>query len=189
VNETSSKPAAIILVPVLSAIVSTILAPLYAALIMYCPFIYVNALLVVAYATLTGLAAGAAVRIGRVRMPLAAAFLALLGAWIGFYFSWCVWLSILAYFNTPEFPGFGPAMEFFKEPGIWLSAAAKPGEVIEFAREINSTGIWSFGSNSDRTISGMILLAVWAVEFLLFSFFALKSAYTSARALLAEGGE
>jgi len=116
----------------------------YATLIKWIPFIYLNVFITAGYGFLFGFLAGWAMKFGKVRNNPLAALCGALSGIIGLYFGWNG--HIHAYFEgAPAF--------------------CMPGEVLNGMKYLYEHGSWSLRGGDN--ITGVVLGIVWAVEALI----------------------
>ncbi|MDR1040327.1 MAG: hypothetical protein LBR80_09220 [Deltaproteobacteria bacterium] len=176
----AASPASILILPA-AAVLSLVLAPLYAACSLYVPFIYLNIIFAVLFGAAAGVAGGAAAKATSTQSPLLAGLLAAVGGWVGFVLSWSVWISLFLAFEGPSFPGFSDVMDFMTQPNVWFLPLEYPNEHLQFLKQLNEEGIWTIGRKSSSTVSGYLYLAVWIGEFLLFTIMAATTSASAAR--------
>ncbi|MDR1040450.1 MAG: hypothetical protein LBR80_09855 [Deltaproteobacteria bacterium] len=169
-----SKSPFSILIALASASTGYVLAPLYATVLLYSPIVYVNAIALVCYGTLTGLAGGMAAKLTRTLNPPLAGGLAMLGGWVGFILSWSAWLSLIRNFGGTVSPDYRAVLDFLMIPPLWNELALHPREFLEAAIVANGQGAWSVAMVG--RVSGIPLLCVWIAEFLIFSYLCAKVA-------------
>ncbi|MDR1079427.1 MAG: hypothetical protein LBQ79_00310 [Deltaproteobacteria bacterium] len=167
---------------ILAALVAgAVLAPLYAAVSLYVPYIYANIVLVFFYGGAVGLAGGAVAKGTLTLNPPVAGLFSVIGGLAGFAVSWTVWLALVINFNGAAFPGFREVLDFLCAPGEWGLLLTEPGVMVDIAKHINGTGLWSIGKSSRSTVSGLPLLGVWIGEVAIFVVAAATVAAASAR--------
>jgi hypothetical protein len=126
----------LLLIGIVGFVAVPILGAIYALLIHYIPFIYLDALIVIGYAGAISVVLSSAARYGKVRnmflLGLAAFFFGVLADYIG----WVIWLTLLA--GNPEF-----LFEFFF-----------PFDILYYIALVAQKGAWSI---SGATPTGAIL--------------------------------
>jgi len=133
----------LIIMGIIGFVTIPILAAIYALLVRYIPFIYINALVVIGYAYVLSFVLSWAAKKGKIRnmviLGLAAFFFGVLADYIG----WVVWLATLA--GNPMF-----LLEFFF-----------PIDILQFITVIAEKGAWTLRG---MTPTGMALYLVWFIE-------------------------
>jgi hypothetical protein len=148
-----------------SALVSSILAPLYAVAILYIPWIYLNVVCVLGFGLAASFGGGIVAHLTHTRNPFLAGVLSMIGGLAGFLISWSCWAGLVIAFEGNRFPGFSELIDFLKVPEAWLYGALHPSELLDVVKEINEEGLWSLGRRSRTPVSGVFLTLVWAGEF------------------------
>jgi hypothetical protein len=115
----------------------------YATLIKWIPFIYLNVFITAGYGFLFGFLAGWAMKFGKVRNNPLAALCGAVSGIIGLYFGWNG--HIHAYFESAP-------------------AFCMPGEVLNGMKYLYEHGSWTL---KGETITGVVLGIVWVVEALI----------------------
>lgn len=137
-------PRGILMVLLIGGLASAVAGGIYAALIWYNPFIYVNFLGSAAFAFLLGVAGTTGVKIGHLRSPTVAAALGALVGLMGLWASWVVWLYLLT--------GDGD------ESGLIIFS---PGDMAAIISLVAENGVWSI---KNFTPTGVVLYGLWAIE-------------------------
>lgn len=133
----------------------------YAVLCQRSPIIYLNILLVAAYAWLIGAATGAGARIGKVRSLRTVQWLAAGAAGVGLYVSWALWLT--AVFSHYPYT-FYPHMLVVPEGSFWELGTLWKGVAVIYERGTWGLMSTQFASAGVQTVSGPILGAIWLAE-------------------------
>jgi len=133
----------LLLIGIAGFIAIPILGAIYALLIHFIPFIYLDALIVIGYAVAVSVVLSSAARYGKVRnmflLGLAAFFFGVLADYIG----WVVWLTLVV--GDPKF-----LVEFIF-----------PLDVLYYITLIAQEGAWSIGGT---TPTGTVLYLFWFIE-------------------------
>ena len=114
---------------------------LYAYLIKWIPFIYLNFFITVGYGFAVGLVAGIMLKFGKVRNNTVSFLCALLGALMALYCEWSGHLHSLI-----------PGAPFFTEPG----------QLMDFVKVLYEEVSW--GMSSGGNVTGILLGIVWLIE-------------------------
>mgnify|MGYP000128175310 CR=1 FL=1 len=112
----------------------------YAYAVHYCPLIYINFLITLAFGFAIGIAVNVAARHGKVRNLGMLMLAGLISGAVGEYVSWVGYVHAVA--KSPTWP--------------W-----SPSELQEYITLINEQGVWSIKSS---TPTGYVLGAVWLAE-------------------------
>jgi hypothetical protein len=112
----------------------------YAYAVHYCPLIYINFLITMAFGFILGAGINAAARIGKVRNLGMMMIAGLVGGLAAEYVAWVGYVHAVA--QDPVWP--------------W-----SPGELQAFIEVINAQGVWSIKRS---TPTGWVLGAVWLIE-------------------------
>ncbi|MDR2350088.1 MAG: hypothetical protein LBF41_05605 [Deltaproteobacteria bacterium] len=157
--------AALIGIPVSFAVLTSIFAVIYALGIWYCPIVYINALICFGWAFVSAILAGIVIKATKARFPFAVGLLALVGALVGYYVHWCVWLSLVANpFVSRDIGDIGSALA----PDFILNFILHPTYAWDFAVEVNKQGVWTLGK-AKTLVNGPFLTIIWGVEFLIYA--------------------
>jgi len=139
-----------------------ILALIYSYAIWYIPFPYINFFITIGFGFGIGLVVQKlAIGLGKVRNNTIAFALGFLGALIGLYFSWAVWVDLVI--NAGESYGtdrIGISVSNIKFFQV-LELALQPGILFELMGEIMNVGVWGIRGS---TVSGWFLGAIWIIE-------------------------
>jgi hypothetical protein len=174
------SPSALLFVPVSAAVVSSLLAPLYAVASFRSHWIILDFLLVVGYAFFAGLAAAIAVQHTHSTNPPVCSILALLGSLFGFWVSWSAWLNVFAiHYGYDSLIGFGKILDLYKSPDGWASLVFQPKEAMRFARMASEGGVWTLGWSSD-TATGAVVWVAWSLELVVYGAVAMLVAWRAA---------
>lgn len=136
----------------ITIVAAVLLSVAYAYLSTLIPFIIIMVALPFGYGFGLGFAMHQGIRFGKIRGLKVQLGLAFLGALIGLYCAWAVWIAVIL------------------ESGPF-SLLAEPGSIWPMVQIINMTGTWGLSEGS--AISGGILSAFWVAEALIIFFFAL----------------
>ncbi|MDR2349207.1 MAG: hypothetical protein LBF41_01100 [Deltaproteobacteria bacterium] len=152
----------IILIPVAFALVSAILGFVYANFLVLSPYFFVIAALLV-WSYLTAAICSRVVTITHFRSPAAAAFLAFVGALVGYYCHWAYW-TLLENSGTVS-----PDLYLNGSPIVqnFMDYASHPKKLFHAVAAINETGSWSLKPHGQRT-KGLLLLFFWVLEFIIY---------------------
>ena len=123
-----------------------VLAPVYAYLLVYNPFIYVSAIGTLAFGGIVGLAVARGLHQGKVRSTLVSAGVTIAVLCVAFYLSWAVW--VYGTFSRGDVEV--ALVELFNPLVLWSAVSI-----------INEHGAWSLSST---TPTGAALWFFWAVE-------------------------
>ncbi|MBI4409826.1 MAG: hypothetical protein HY561_08975, partial [Gemmatimonadetes bacterium] len=123
------------------------LAFIYSYLILYIPFIYLNALFTLGFGIALGVTAFGMLKWRRIRNLKVGTAIAFLVTAAGFYLSWAVW--IYALFNRSDV-----------DVALW-PIVADPTGLWGVIQSVNEVGAWRFRS---YTPTGAVLWGVWAIE-------------------------
>ncbi len=126
--------------------VALLLGLLYAYLVKWIPFIYINFFITLGYSFAFGIGAGLLLKLCKVRNGAVALLTGLIVGLIALYFDWNG--HILALVPKSE-----------KLP--WLLS---PGIVIEVMKELYKEGSWGIGFNNSGNVTGIVLGIVWFIE-------------------------
>jgi hypothetical protein len=162
------------------AVVSSCLAPFYAAGILWFPSPFLGPVALVAWAWLTGLSAALAVRVTHTVHPPAVDILSVLGGLVGFLVSWSAWLSLRHSFGTDWPDDLSRLADFFMVHGTWAFRLSRLGEFIDAAQAACRAGAWALPLVG--TVKGWPLLFPWAFELLLYGYVIAQTASKVARA-------
>ena len=173
-------PAALIGLPLLTAISSSVLAWFYVWAAWHCPVVVLRAFLPAVWGFLTGLIAALGVYWFNVRNPKAAVVLALSGALAGYAMSWVFWTDLAL--SVPEIAFYVRKMTSFHETQLTgeyferiTDIILDPGRIIAAAKITYGQGLWEV-FRSGRNFTGPLLAAVWLGEAAIyFIFMAYKS--------------
>jgi hypothetical protein len=175
-------------IPVVAAAVSTLLAIPYSLAIWHNPIIYLGILLPVIWGLLVAMAVNAlAVRPFKVRFPLLAVVLALLGSLVGFYVGWVAWIDLLFNAGRTFSVGSGRSeisvqLSMFNLEGL-IEIGKNPVALFQVAKEVGENGVWSI---KGQEVKGTVYYIVWAVEFLIYAFLICKVVASSSGAPFCE---
>lgn len=112
----------------------------YAYAVHYCPLIYINFLITMAFGFILGMGINVAARIGKVRNLGMILIAGLVGGLAAEYVAWVGYVHAVA------------------QNSVW---AWSPGELQTFIEVINAQGVWSIKKS---TPTGWVLGAVWLIE-------------------------
>jgi len=135
----------------LGSVILCVGAFVYAYLILYLPFVYINALITAGFGMAVGFTCATLLKRKKVRSDAVAVGLTLLLTAIIYYFGWATWVWALAR-RTDTPPGFEALIGLLVFPQfLW-----------EAIRAINAEGAWTLRGSA---VTGWALWAVWAAEF------------------------
>lgn len=148
-----------------SVLAFPILGLIYAYCIWYIPFIYINFFITLGFGILVSLAISVfVVKKGKVRNPILALIIGILGGMLALYFHWSVWIDLVI--NAGESYGSNRIgitvsnIEFLQV----FSLIFQPALVFEYICKVNDYGTWGI---SGATVSGSLLWVIWAIEFIM----------------------
>ena len=145
------SPISFVYLLLVCAIAMPILATIYAYLIWYIPFVYINFLITAGLGFAIGIAVWQIViKLGKVRNYGLAILLALIAALAAYYFQWVVWTNLVLTSSGEE----SQLLRLLSDPS-YLS------QLIGF---INENGTWSF---KGAVVSGTFLTIIWIIELLI----------------------
>jgi hypothetical protein len=127
-----------------------VLAFAYSYLVYYIPIIYLNFLCTIGYAAGLGLAVGGVMRLGKVRNGAASAGITVVAAFVSYYLSWAVWVSIVVSTGDSSVSA--------------LELAGQPLLLWELILKINEHGAWSLFKTE---VTGFALWLIWGIEALI----------------------
>lgn len=134
-----------------SLIIIPILSFIYSYAIWYIPFPYINFFITAGFGFIIGIIITyLVVNLGKVRNPMLAGVFGFLGAFVGLYFSWAVWVSL--------------AMESPSTLDSSLGLASQPMLLFNIIGTLMEVGVWGL---FDSIVSGIPLLIVWIIEALI----------------------
>lgn len=159
------SPLSFIYFTVACIIAIPVLALIYSYAIWYIPFPYINFFITLGFGFGIGwVVQKLAIDLGKVRNSTLAFFLGFLGALIGLYFSWAVWVDLVI--NAGETYGsnrIGISVSNIKFIQV-LELAIQPGILFELMGQIMDVGVWGLRS---ATVNGWFLGAIWVIEALI----------------------
>jgi len=142
-----------------------ILALIYSYAIWYIPFPYINFFITLGFGFGIGwVVQKLAISLGKVRNNKLAYFLGFLGALIGLYLSWAIWVDLVI--NAGETYGssrIGISVSNIKLLQV-LDLALQPSLLFELMGQIMDVGVWGIRST---TVSGWFLGLIWIIEALI----------------------
>ena len=140
----------------LGAVAVTLLpafAWLYAYAIWYCPFIYINFFITMAFGGLVGMAIHfIVIGLGKVRNTKLTVVLGLLGGIWAWYLHWAIWINLAM--NAKE--GHGILISHINYEQLFV-LLTNPASLLKLAGQINDTGLWNIFTIQ---VSGFILAIV-----------------------------
>lgn len=127
----------------------------YSYLVRWLPFVYLNVFCAIFYTILVGCGTGCLLKWGKMRNTAVGVFVGIVVAFASYYFSWAVWLSLVASGGEFSVSSFG--------------LAAQPGLLWKVMQAVNEKGAWSIGLGLrvGGTVSGDALWVVWGIEALM----------------------
>jgi hypothetical protein len=156
------SPVFILYFVLVSVLIFPILGLGYAYLLWYIPIIYINFFVTLGYAFLVGLTLNVLViKKGKVRNPILASVIGVLGGVVALYFHWASWLDLVI--NAGETYGdshIGITVSNVKLFQIY-ELAIQPNFVLDLINEVNITGTWGIRG---ATVSGLFLWVIWIIE-------------------------
>jgi hypothetical protein len=186
----STSPAAIIFVPLVTAVFSIIFGVAYAYASWHNPFIYIGFLLPYLWAFAVRWTAGWVFNAFPVRNVALALFLGILGAIPGYVVESATWLAL--FINQTDDPlsigsgakGLIIAYSTVSFAEVW-DIIINYKDTFPILMEILDEGVWSLGS---FLVKGIIYKAIWVAELLFFLFLLSKHYYKLVETrLLADG--
>lgn len=133
-----------------TAVVGSALAFIYAYAVRLLPFVYINALLTLGFGFLLGLIANKFVVRFKIRNGALALIMTFLAVLVAYYCAWVVWMV-----------GHLCAAEMRASV---FSLALHPLGVWDLIRVFNEIGTWSIGQQSWGRVTGVFLAIVWIAE-------------------------
>jgi hypothetical protein len=149
---------------VVGSVIMCFCAFLYAYIILYCPLVYINAIVVLGFGVLVGYTCAALLKRKKVRNDGLAVALTLVLTSVAYYYGWVAWVWALA---RRADTAIAPISTFF----VLLF---NPAALWEAIVAINGAGAWSI---SKSVITGWQLWTVWGIELGLIFGLSLYSAY------------
>ena len=156
------SPLAFIYFIIACLTVIPILALIYSYAIWYIPIPYINFFITVGFGFGIGWAVQKlAIDFGKVRNNTVAYTLGFLGALVGLYLSWAIWIDLVI--NAGETYGTDRIgisvsnIQFFQA----LELALQPGVLFELMGQIMDVGVWGF---KNTIVSGWFLGVIWIIE-------------------------
>jgi hypothetical protein len=137
----------------IGAVVGIALSAVYAYIVFYDPFIYINALAILFFGALTGHVIAKGTHIFRIRSPFAAGLIGTVVFILAYTAHWFVYLSVIVTDSA-----FQPAM-IIQNAFKLMRNLPLAWSVVCYIYE---NGVWSLRSGSN--VSGYFLLVVWAAE-------------------------
>jgi len=122
---------------------------LYAYAVLYLPFVYINALIALAFGGICGATAAVLLKKKKVRSDAVALGVTLLVTAVAFYYSWAVWLWALIRRAGEEL-----------HLADFVGAVLQPWVVWAAILEVNKTGAWSLRGGSPVTGTWLCGLAL-----------------------------
>ena len=142
-----------------------ILALIYSYAIWYIPFPYINFFITLGFGFAIGwVVQTMAISFGKVRSDKMAYLFGFIGALIGLYLSWAVWVDLVI--NAGETYGssrIGVSVSNIQFVQV-LELALQPGVLFELMGQIMDVGVWGFRAT---TVSGWFLGLIWVIEALM----------------------
>jgi hypothetical protein len=127
----------------------------YSYLIRIIPFVYLNVFCAIGYTIGVGCVTGCLLKMGKMRNTAVGVFVGVVVAFASYYFSWAIWLSIIASGGEYSVSSFTVA----RHPlGLWALMQA-----------VNEKGVWSIGLGlrGGLPVNGVTLWVVWGIEALM----------------------
>ena len=153
-----------------------ILSIAYIYAIHYIPLIYLNVIITIGCGALLGLVVSFAAKKGKARNPVLVLVFTLLGVCILKYVQWGVYVPLVFSEVYGEYLGYRiPFFERFSETAFLLRS---PAELLEMGKFINEVGVWSA---FDADFTGIALLIVWIMEFVILAGIAAAFAWSQPR--------
>ena len=145
------SPISFVYLLLVCVIAMPILATIYAYLIWYIPFVYINFLITAGLGFAIGIAVWQIViKLGKVRNYGLAILLALIAALAAYYFQWVVWTNLVLISSDEE--------------SQLLRLLSNPSYLSQLIGFINESGTWSF---KGAVVSGTFLTIIWIIELLI----------------------
>jgi hypothetical protein len=156
------SPVFILYFVLVSVLIFPLLGLAYAYLLWYIPIIYINFFVTIGYGFLIGITLNfLVIKKGKVRNPILAAVIGVLGAFIALYFHWASWLDLVI--NAGETIGdsnIGISISNVKLFQVY-ELSMQPNIVLEFMQVVNENGTWGI---KGATVSGWFLWIIWIIE-------------------------
>lgn len=126
---------------------AVLLSFIYAYLVYYLPFVYLNFICTIGFAVIVGSVTGVLLETGKVRNSFVATFAGFFVSLVALYCAWAVWVYAL--------------LSSSQEPVALLDVFTNPFALWETILFINQVGAWSFKGS---TPTGAALWVVWGIE-------------------------
>jgi hypothetical protein len=141
---------------IVGPVVAVGLGFVYAYAVGYCPIIYANIFIAIAFGLALGGATTYVMKQFKIRNLQVGMAIVMLSALLGYYWSWAVWTcEMIDRFSD------------IKRPFTFLDAALRPAMIVDFAKYVYDEGLWTLGrssSSNKSTIKGLAIAFVWLVE-------------------------
>ncbi|MDR1577723.1 MAG: hypothetical protein LBT86_05815 [Deltaproteobacteria bacterium] len=166
----------LLIVPLMAAVFSSLLAIPYALSLWYCPVVYLGLVLPIIFVKLTALSGWWSVRRGKIRSSQLANMLGFLGAIPGFYIAWVAWGVLVDNIAVQGSVSLGWRNVNTVESSLTLSQlfsqALDPLDLLSEMRRVGAYGLWSV---EGYVVSGYCLYVVWALEAVIYFIFSSRS--------------
>lgn len=137
---------------------------LYAYAIWYCPFVYVNFIITVAFGATIGGTLGYIVEKAKVRNKIIAVFFTAIFSAFAYYVHWVVWVDLAM--NAGQILGDERLASIAVSNVSFnqlITLFSNPLATLDIIKEINVVGIWGLAGSSD-TANGGLLTFFWILE-------------------------
>ncbi|HTK95452.1 MAG TPA: hypothetical protein VL382_07410 [Terriglobales bacterium] len=149
---------------VVGSVVACVGAFVYAYLVLYLPFVYINALVTAGFGAGTGFVIATLLKKQKVRSDAVALVVTLVVTGIAYYYAWAAWIWALVRRNDGE-----------ASVGDFFNMLVRPGVVWNLVVDINQHGAWSI--RGGEPVTGWALTIVWVAELALIFGVSLAVAY------------
>ncbi|MBI2678074.1 MAG: hypothetical protein HYX28_04785 [Candidatus Koribacter versatilis] len=149
---------------VVGSVIACACAFVYAYIIVYCPIVYLNALIALGFGAVIGYMCAAMLKQKKVRSDAVAVGITLVVTTVAYYFHWAVWVWALARRGEEPVPFIG-----------LVGLTIFPKLLWEALRAINVEGAWTLRGSA---VSGVALWIVWASELAAIYWCSLKTAFS-----------
>ncbi|HSE50085.1 MAG TPA: hypothetical protein VLA96_12825 [Terriglobales bacterium] len=149
---------------VVGSVILCVGAFVYAYLILYLPFVYINALITAGYGIVLGFTCATLLKKKKVRSDGVAVGLTFVLTSVAYYFGWATWVWALARRTDTSIAPFS----------LLVGLVLWPPALWEIIKSINVEGAWTLRGSA---VTGWALWAVWAIEFAMIFGFSLWTAY------------
>jgi len=148
---------------VVGSLIACVCAAVYAYIILYCPLVYINALIAAGFGVVIGYMCAGMLKQKKVRSDAVAVAITLIVTSVAYYFSWAVWVFALARRADTNLPFAG-----------LVGLTIFPNLLWGAIRAINVEGAWTLRGSA---VSGIALWIVWVAELAFIYGLSLSTAY------------